>query len=171
MSTPTSFSSGPLSIYSLPSSYLCLGLPWPSCRTLHLALFNFMRFTQPRLSGLSASSGWHPFPPACHHASHLGVGRFAEGVLDPTVHVSNSCTGPGTNPWECHSWLVSTWILNHWPWLFECDHQASSLSIHWGLHLVNPCHCCLETRMLCKTVKCSAKVQVDDVCVSAVALS
>ena len=40
-STPKSFSSGLLSIHSLPSLYLCLGLSWPRCRTLHLAMLNF----------------------------------------------------------------------------------------------------------------------------------
>ena len=39
-------SSSLLSIPSSPSLYLCLGLPWPRCRTLHLASFNTMRFTQ-----------------------------------------------------------------------------------------------------------------------------
>ena len=36
---PKSFSSRLLSSHSLPNLYLCLGLPWPRCRTLHLALF------------------------------------------------------------------------------------------------------------------------------------
>ena len=35
------FSLGLLSIPSSPSLYLCLGLPQPRCRTLHLALLNF----------------------------------------------------------------------------------------------------------------------------------
>jgi len=41
--SPKSFSSRLLSSHSLPSLYLCLGLLWPRCRTLHLALLNFMR--------------------------------------------------------------------------------------------------------------------------------
>ena len=40
--TLKSFSAGLLSIHSLSSLYLCLGLPQPMCRTFHLALFNFM---------------------------------------------------------------------------------------------------------------------------------
>ena len=39
-STPKSFSSGLLSTHSLPSLYLRLGLPRPTCRTLHLALLS-----------------------------------------------------------------------------------------------------------------------------------
>jgi len=40
---PKSFFSGLLSNYSLPNLYLCLGLPQPKYRTLHLAFLNFMR--------------------------------------------------------------------------------------------------------------------------------
>ena len=50
-----SFTSGLLSSHSLPSLYLCLGLPLPKCRTLHLALLNFMRVTWAQLSRLSRS--------------------------------------------------------------------------------------------------------------------
>ena len=53
--TTRSFSSGLLSVHSLPSLYLGLGLPWPLWRTLHLALMKFMRFTQVHLSSLSCS--------------------------------------------------------------------------------------------------------------------
>jgi len=38
-STPKSFSSGLLSVHPAPSLYLCLGLPWPVCRTLHLVFW------------------------------------------------------------------------------------------------------------------------------------
>ena len=51
--TPKSFSTELLSIYSLPILYSCLGLPWPRCRTLHLALC--MRFAWAHLSSLSRS--------------------------------------------------------------------------------------------------------------------
>jgi len=54
-STPKTFSSGLLSIPSSPSLDLCLGLPRPKCRTLHLALWNFMTFAQAHLSSLSRS--------------------------------------------------------------------------------------------------------------------
>jgi len=43
--TCKSFSSELLSLHSLPSLYSCRGLPQPRCRTLHLALLNFVRFT------------------------------------------------------------------------------------------------------------------------------
>lgn len=39
--TPKFFSSDFLSITSLPSLYLCLGLPQPRCRTLYLDMLNF----------------------------------------------------------------------------------------------------------------------------------
>ncbi|CAN0071273.1 unnamed protein product, partial [Bubo scandiacus] len=42
------------------------GIAQPMCRTLHLALLNFMRFAQAHLSSLSRPL-WmaHPFPPVC----------------------------------------------------------------------------------------------------------
>ena len=52
---PKSFSSGLLSMHSPPTLYLCLALPPPMCRTLHLALLNFLRFTQAHPSSLSRS--------------------------------------------------------------------------------------------------------------------
>jgi len=58
-STPKSLSSGLLSSHSLPNLYLCLGLPLPMCRTLHLALLNFMmvlNFTDG--PGLPSSRQW-----------------------------------------------------------------------------------------------------------------
>ena len=54
-SIPKSFLVGLLSIHSLPSLYWYWGLPWPRCRTLHLALLTFMRFTLAQSSSLSGS--------------------------------------------------------------------------------------------------------------------
>jgi len=71
------FSSGVLSIYSLPSLYLCLRLPWPMCSTLCLVLLNFMRFTQAHLSSLSRSL-WM----TSHSSSRCTT-------LVPTVHDTN----------------------------------------------------------------------------------
>ena len=90
-STLKSFSLGLLSIHSLSSLHLCLGLPWPICSTLHLALLKFMGFTQAHLSSLSGSF-WIA---ACslQHVNctiHLGVvGKLAEGALNPTVCVTD----------------------------------------------------------------------------------
>ena len=53
--TLKSFSSGLLSSHSLLNLYLCLGLSWPRCRTLHLAWLNFMRLVWAHLSSLSRS--------------------------------------------------------------------------------------------------------------------
>ena len=53
--THKSFLAVLLSIHYLPSLYLCLKLPLPTCRTLHLALLNFMRFTWTHFSSLSRS--------------------------------------------------------------------------------------------------------------------
>ena len=54
-STAKSFLAGLLSIHSLPSLYLCLRLPQPMCRALHLALLNFVSFAQAHCLSLSGS--------------------------------------------------------------------------------------------------------------------
>ena len=66
---PKSFSSGLLSSHSQPNLYLCLSVPQSRCRTLHLALLNFMRLAWAHFLSLSRSLGYHPFPLACqlHH--------------------------------------------------------------------------------------------------------
>lgn len=48
----------------LSSPYLCLWLPWHRCRSLHLALFNFLIFTGSHLL-CQNSSGRDPIPPEC----------------------------------------------------------------------------------------------------------
>ena len=101
--TPKSFSLGLLSIPSSPSLDLCLGLPRPMGGTLHLALLSFMRIAQTHLSSLSRSlSMAHPFPPACHGPTQLGViSELAEGAsiplsVSPTKMLNSA--GSNTNP-------------------------------------------------------------------------
>lgn len=62
-------STGLLSVCSLPSLHLCLGLPQSRCRTLHLALWNFRRFavSQPAQVPLDPS-GSHPL--SLEHQTH-----------------------------------------------------------------------------------------------------
>jgi len=52
---PNSSTPGLLSSHSALILCLCLGLPRPTCRTLHLALLNFMTLTRTHLSSLSIS--------------------------------------------------------------------------------------------------------------------
>ena len=42
-----------------------LGIAWPMCSTLHLALLNFWGSHRPPSPACPGPSGWHPFPPAC----------------------------------------------------------------------------------------------------------
>ncbi|PKU44834.1 werner syndrome atp-dependent helicase isoform x4 [Limosa lapponica baueri] len=83
--TPKSFSSGLLSIHSLPKEN-CLGLPSPICRTLHLALLNFMRFALAHMPVQVPLDGI----PSLQHvdcATQLGVDvKLAEDALYLTVH-------------------------------------------------------------------------------------
>jgi len=69
-STAKSFSSGLLSIHSLPSLYLCLGLPQPMCLTLHVTMLNFMRFARAHLSSLSRSLWTISLPSSVSTAPH-----------------------------------------------------------------------------------------------------
>ena len=101
---PKSFSSGLLSICSLPSLYLYLELPWPRCRTLHLALLNFMRFTQAHLSSLSRSL-WMAFLPSSVWTTPHNLVLSADLLRVYSIPLSMSLTkilnttGPTTNPW------------------------------------------------------------------------
>ncbi|KAK4829008.1 hypothetical protein QYF61_001764 [Mycteria americana] len=53
--TPRSFSAGQLSSHSSPSLQRCMGLLWPKCRTLHLALLNLTQLASAHQSSLSRS--------------------------------------------------------------------------------------------------------------------
>ncbi|XP_074718070.1 cytochrome b5 reductase 4 isoform X1 [Strix uralensis] len=67
---PKFSSAGLLAIHSSPSLYLCLGLPRPMCRTLHLALLNFVRFARAHLSSLSRSLWMTSLPSSVSTALH-----------------------------------------------------------------------------------------------------
>lgn len=66
------FLAGLFSIHSPPILYLCLELPWPSCRIWHFALLNFMRFTQ-ATSVLSRSLCMASLPSSLLTVSHNSV--------------------------------------------------------------------------------------------------
>lgn len=91
---PQALLPGLLSITTLPSLWVCLALSQPKSRTLHLALLNSMKFTVSHLSSLFRSLWIHPFPPVWDYNTQLGViSTFAEGVLDPTILVTNKDVG------------------------------------------------------------------------------
>jgi len=90
-SRPKSFSSGLLSIHSLPSLYLYLGLPQPRCRTLHLALLNLMRLTQAHLSSLSRSL-WMASLPSSMSATSRSLVLSANMLRVPSVPLRMSLT-------------------------------------------------------------------------------
>ena len=102
--TPKSFLVGLLSIHSPPSLHLFLVLPWPMCWTLHLALLNFMRFTQAHLSSLSRSLWVASLPSSVSTASHSLV-SLANLLRVHSIPLSMSptkmlnSTSPNTNPW------------------------------------------------------------------------
>ncbi|KAK4815290.1 hypothetical protein QYF61_026195 [Mycteria americana] len=101
---PQSFSSGLLSIHSPPSLYLCLALPQPMCRTLHLALLKLMRFTWAHLSSLSRSLWMAPLPSSMSTAPHslvlyanllrvhsIPLSMWLTKMLNSTVGASSDC--------------------------------------------------------------------------------
>jgi len=67
---------GLLSIQSFPSLYLCLWLTWLRCRTLHLAILNFLRFSWAHLLRLFRSLlDGSSFLQCADCTIHLGVVR------------------------------------------------------------------------------------------------
>lgn len=119
-----------LSIYSLLSLYLCLGLPQPRCSTLYLALLNFMWFAQVLFSSLSRPFWMAAISFCVSPAPHclvlltnlLKVDSIPPSVLPMRIF---SQAGPSVTCEEWHS-LHSTWILSHRLWCFGCGHPANS---------------------------------------------
>ena len=56
------------------------------------------------------------------------IGKLTEGALNPAVHVAKQDVKQRQSqyptPEECHSSLVSTWMLSHWLQHFKCNHLA-----------------------------------------------
>jgi len=100
--TPKSFSSELLSSHSLPSLYLCLGLPRLRCRTLHLALLNFMRLAWAHLSSLSRSL-WIASLPSSVSTAPLSLVSSAAFWGCTWSHypccLQRCYSGPSTDPW------------------------------------------------------------------------
>lgn len=75
---PKPFSSGlflnPFSTHPV----LAIGIAWPTCRILHLALLNFMMFISQACQG---SSGWHSFPPKCQLHDFLVTFLYLKDTL------------------------------------------------------------------------------------------
>jgi len=110
--TPKSFSSGLLSSHSPLKLYLCLGLPQPARRTLHLALVNFMRQAWSHLSSLSRFL-WIASHPSNVSIEPLSLVSSANLLRVHSIPLSMSPTKvlapvPVLIPEECHSSLVST---------------------------------------------------------------
>lgn len=67
------------------SASLCLCLGLSRCRTLRLALLNFIRFIQAQLKPVLVPLDGIPSLRCADHTSQLGVvGKLAEGALNPT---------------------------------------------------------------------------------------
>jgi len=151
--TRKSFSSGLLSVHSLPSLYLCLGLPQPICRTLHLALFSFMMF--PLLQPVKVPLDGIPSLQCVNCTTQLGgISKLAEGAPNPTIRVADKDVK------QCRSWYwplgiplitglhLDVKLLTTSLWV----QLSSQFLIHRVIHLSNPCLSSLETRVSCGTV-------------------
>ena len=140
----------------ISQSILILGLPWPTCRTLHLALLNFMRFTWARLSSLSQFL-WMASLPFRVSATPLSLvsstnllrvysiplSKSPKKMLnnmspnkDPSGHHSLGGLHPDIEPLTATLWMPS----------------SSQFLIHQVVHLSNPCLSILEARILCRTI-------------------
>lgn len=106
-----------------------LGFPWPMCRTLRLALLNFMRFTSAHHSSLSR----HPFPPvcwprhkACHHQACWGRALSYSVLLTKMLNSSSSNTSPWGTPLVMALHLDIK-PLTTTPWV----QPSSQFLVHW----------------------------------------
>ena len=113
--TLKSFSSELLSNHSLPGLYLCLGLPQPRCRTLHLAWLTFMRLAWAHFSSLSRSLHIASLHPSTSSAP-LSMVSYANLLRVHSIPLSMSptkmlnSTSPSTDPWR--TWLITGLYLN-----------------------------------------------------------
>lgn len=97
---PKSFPTGLLSTLTLPSLYLCSGLPQHRCRTLHLALANIMRFAQAHLSSLPRLL-WTAFLPSSKSAAPRSLVHWSQHQAQMnTIH---HWMPPGHQAIDCNS--------------------------------------------------------------------
>lgn len=119
-----------------PSLYLCLGLPWPRCRTSHLALLNFMWFTQaPLLQPCPGPSGCIPSLQHADRTTQFSVSsKLAEGALiSLSLSLTEMVSSTGLDALGMPFPLLSTWTLSYWPQLFQSNYSLNSLSTEWCL--------------------------------------
>jgi len=126
-----------------------IGVSWLRCRTLHLPLLNFMRFTRMHFSN-QLMSLWK----ACHSSSvstapHslvlanlLRPHSISLSAL-PAKTLNSGC--PNTDSWgnATHHWSPLGPQLWVWP--------SGQFLIHWVVHASNPRLSNLKTMMSCRT--------------------
>lgn len=85
--TPKSSSAGLLSVSSASSLYICLGLLWHKCNTLHIAALNLTQFVWAHFFKhvWICLDGVPPFHCANCTTQLSVINRLAEGTLSPTV--------------------------------------------------------------------------------------
>lgn len=136
-----------------PVSDLWLGLPWPTCRILHLPYWPSWSSHQPASVASQGVYGWHPFRPACWRADFETVSKSVQGALNLTCrqHILNN-TGSSMDLWRT---LIPTLHLDTEILLqfFKCDHTDNLLSTKWIIHVSTVyrqgCHAEEFIQMLC----------------------
>jgi len=140
------------------------------CRTLHLALLNFIRLAQAHISSLVCLEGIPSFQRVNHTTEPGVVGKLAEGALSPTVHVADKGVRQHQSQYQSLRKVTRHWSL--------LEHQAidrnilgatiqpvpyplrgpsvESMSLHFR-----------DKDVVWDSVKCFAQVQVDDISFSA----
>lgn len=164
--TPKCFSTGLLSIPSSPIPYLCLGLPWPMCRTLHLALMIVMRFAQAHFSSLSRSLRMTSFPRSMLTTPHSWV-LLANLLRVHSIPLSMSPTKMLNRSvyWSLRN-LTHHWSpLGHWP--VYCNSLIVTIQpIPYpqnGPSIKSSSHQLRQKDVMWDNVKCFAQVQVGNV--------
>ena len=128
-----------------------LGIVWPRCRTLHLALLNFMKWHGHTVC--PGPSGCHLFTPTfqLHHSPWCYLQTCWGCICSYCACGLQRCyitSVPALIPEECHSLLVSTRTSSHWLQLWVWP--FSQFLIQRVVHPSNPFFSNLVTRMSCR---------------------
>lgn len=112
-------------------------VPWPSCRTLYLALLNFMKFPWAYLASLAISFWMTPLLSSILTTTLSCT--LAEAALNhsmSSIKVLNSISLDMTHMrgTSCDSSLFGHWDVDHHLWM----QLSTQILLHWLVHPPNP---------------------------------
>lgn len=136
---------------SSPYLYRCLGLPWPRCCTLQLALLKLIRLTW-AFSSLSRSLWMASFPSALS-AAPLCLVSSPNLVRMHSIWLSGSLKKNVKDHETQNELLIIGFYLDTETLTTTFWKQPTTpFPIHWITQPSNPCISNLEIRMSCRTI-------------------